>query len=38
MPDLFDKALINKKRVKVFKLSDSWYDVGTQDEYQKLIN
>ena len=38
MPDLFDKALFNKKRVKVFKLSDSWYDVGTQDEYQKLID
>jgi len=38
MPDLFLKAKLNKKSVKVYSTRDSWFDVGTKAKFFSLTN
>lgn len=37
MPQLFQAAKINRKKVIVFPLHESWIDVGRKDDYQLAI-
>ncbi len=38
MPDLFLKAKLNNKTVKVYAIKDNWFDIGTKDEFYRLTN
>ena len=36
MPDLFTKAKLNNKIVKVHHIKDNWFDVGTKEDFKSL--
>ena len=38
MPDLFIKAKLNNKIVKVYHIKDNWFDVGTKEDFKKFEN
>ena len=38
MPDLFTKAKLNNKNVKIHHIKDNWFDVGTKEDFKKFEN